>query len=487
MRTKLTAAHVIGYGPQGHEFWQPGEVVFEGDRIIFVGRDFPGEVDRAVDYGNAIIGPGFIDLDALGDLDSTILCFDNGPEWKIGRVWSEDYLKSGPAEAYSFDEQIFKYRYAFTQLIRNGITTALPITSMLYRAWAENYDEFAAVAKIAEETGIRAYLGPCFMSGLTYVRDDGSVHQHWDEAKGLAGLEEALRYYRDFDNTAGGRVRGFFAPDRIETCTPALLQRLSAIIRETGAPFRLHCCQSRYEFETVVALRGKTPLGWLEELGLLNPQAILPHGIYVSGHPLVSAAGDDDLARLAAAGSSIAHCPVVFARDGEALNSFAAYLAHGINLGLGTDTFPPDIIENMRTGLTVNHLMAGGRNGARAADFYNAATIGGAKALGRDDLGRLAVGAKADITVFDLGGFHLGQFVDPVKTMVLSGSGRDFSDVYIDGRRVMTDGVVAGADYPKLQAQAERQFRKVIETHQERAVGRPPLDEMFKSSFPVRR
>lgn len=487
MRTRLTAAHVIGHGKQGHEFWRDGEVVFENDRILFVGRGFQGNVDRTIDYGNAIVGPGFIDLDALGDLDSTILCFDNGPEWTIGRVWSEEYLKSGPQEAYSFDEQIFKYRYAFTQLIRNGITTALPITSMLYRQWAESYEEFAEVARVAGEIGIRAYLGPCFMSGVTYVRKDGSAHQHWDEAKGLAGLEEALRYYRDFDNSAQGRVRGFFAPDRIETCTPSLLQRLSAIIAETNAPFRLHCCQSRYEFETVVSLRGKTPLGWLDDLGLLNPQAILPHGIYVSGHAEVSVSGDADMTRLAASGASIAHCPVVFARDGEALNSFAKYLARGINFGLGTDTFPPDIVENMRVGLTVNHLMEGGRRSARAADFYNAATLGGAKALGRDDLGRLAPGAKADITVFDLDGFHLGQFVDPVKTMVLSGSGRDFRDVYVDGRRVMADGIVVGADYDALQEQADRQFRKVIETHRERAVGRPPLEEMFESSFPVRR
>ena len=287
-RTRLTAEWVVGFDGHGHVLWPNGEVVFTGDRIEFVGRNFPGSADRTVDYGRALIGPGFIDLDALGDLDTTILTFDNGPDWTLGRVWSEEALKAGPEEAYTPDEELFQYRYAFAQLIRNGITTALPITSMLYRAWAESYDEFARVAALAGEMGIRAYLGPCFMSGLTYVRPDGSLHQHFDEAKGLAGLDDAVRFIRDFDGASGGRVRGFFAPDRIETQLPGVLSRLAAINRELNVPMRVHCCQSASEFETVLRLRGHSPLGWLEQLGLLNQQAILPHGIYLSGHPQVS-------------------------------------------------------------------------------------------------------------------------------------------------------------------------------------------------------
>lgn len=484
-RTKLTAEWVAGFDGQNHVLWPNGEVVFSGDRIEFAGRNFPGPVDRTINYGKALIGPGFIDLDALGDLDTTILTFDNGPDWTLGRVWSEEALRAGPREAYTPDEELFKYRYAFTQLIRNGITTALPITSMLYRAWAESYDEFARVAVLAGEIGIRAYLGPCFMSGLTYARPDGSLHQHFDEARGLAGLDDAVRFIKDFDGAFNGRVRGFFAPDRIETQTPAVLTRLSAINRELGVPMRLHCCQSVYEFETVLRLRGATPLGWLEQLGLLNPHAILPHGIYLSGHPQVSLSGDADLGRLAAYGASIAHCPVVFARDGEALNSFSKLRCRGINLGLGTDTFPPDIVENMRTGLTVCHLMEGHRHTSTAAEFYSAATLGGAKALGRDDLGRLSPGAKADITVFDLSGFHHGQVLDPVKSMVLSGSGRDFRASFIDGIEVMTDGEVRGADYEKLAATADRQFQKAMLVHQDRAPCRPAMATLFKPSFRV--
>lgn len=484
MRTLLTADWVVGFTAGDHCLIPRGEVVFSGSRIEFVGRRFDGPVDRRIDYGRALIGPGFVDLDALGDLDTEVLTFDNGPGQALGRIWTEEALLRGPQDAYTPEEELLKYRYAFTQLIRNGITTALPITSMLYRAWAESYDEMAGVAAIAEEMGIRAYLGPCYMSGLTYQRADGSRARHWDEAKGLAGLDDAARFIADFDGKAQGRIRAFLAPDRIETQTPKVLERTAALQRETGVPMRLHCCQSVYEFETVLELRGLTPLGWLESLGLLTDKAILPHGICISGHPQVSIAGDADLRRLVGSGATVAHCPVVFGRDGEALASFARYRAQGVRFGMGTDTHPADMVENIRLGRSLSALMDGEVK-ASAADFYRAATIGGADALGRPDLGRLAEGAMADITVFDLSGFHLGQVLDPIKAMALAGSGRDFRAAFIDGREVMADFAVLGSDTEALTRRADGMILRARAVHADRAPGRPAVENIFRPAFPI--
>ena len=482
MRTLLSADWVVGFEDGRHVLWQDGEVVFTGNTIEFVGPAFPGVVDRRIDYGRAVIGPGFIDLDALGDLDTEVLTFDNGPGKNLGRIWTEDALRRGPTETYTREEELFKYRYAFTQLLANGITTALPITSMLYRAWAESYDEMAGVAAIAAEMGLRVYLGPCFMSGLTYQRADGCLAQHWDEPRGLAGLAEAEQFIADYDSHASGRIRAFLAPDRIETQTPAVLARMSDVQKASGVALRLHCCQSVYEFELVRKLRGHTPLGWLEDLRLLGERAILPHGIYVSGHPQVSLEGDEDLRRLVGSGATIAHCPLVFGRDGEHLSSFAAYQARGVRFGMGTDTFPADMVANIRLGLMLSHQDQVAPP-ATAADLYTAATLGGARALGRDDLGRIACGAKADVTVFDLGGFHLGQVLDPIKSMVLAGSGRDFRDVWVDGVRLVKDFKVKAANTEALTGQADKQFLKARQTHAHRAPGHPAVEDMFQPAF----
>ena len=484
MRTRLKAAVVVGFNGTSHEIWRDGEVVFSGDQVEFVGRDFPGHVDKTVDYGQALIGPGLIDLDALGDLDSGVLGFDNGDKLEMGRLWSADYLALGPRETYSAEEEAFKYRYAFSQLIRNGITTALPITSMYYRAWAENYDEFACVAGIAGQLGLRVYLGPCYMSGMTYIRQDRSLAQHWDEPRGLAGLEHALRFFQDFDGAHDGLVRGMLAPDRIETCTPALLARTADLSRELKSPVRLHCCQSVYEFELVQKLRGTTPLGWLEKMGLLNSRAILPHGIYISGHPRVPDRSQDDWHRLRASNASIAHCPVVFARMGDALPSFSKFKEAGINIGLGTDTWPPDLLHNMQVGLYVARVIEGDAARTSTADMYNAATLGGAKALGRDDLGRLAPGAQADIVVFDLHAVHLGPLFDPFKNLILAGRGTDCRASYIRGRQLMENFELLGTNSTQLQIQAQHQFEKLMASHTTRAFGKPAQDQLFHPVFP---
>src|SRR6478609_5647760 len=149
MRTRLTADWVVGHGAGQHCLIERGEVVYQDSHILFVGHDFPGEADVTHAYGKALIAPGFIDLDALADLDTTILGFDNQPGWRKGRVWPQSYMDRGPREMYSADELCFQKRYAFAQLVRNGITTALPIASLFYREWGETADEFIAAADIA--------------------------------------------------------------------------------------------------------------------------------------------------------------------------------------------------------------------------------------------------------------------------------------------------------------------------------------------------
>ena len=481
--TRVRARHVIAWDGTSHRTLKDGEVVFRGDTIIFVGRGYEGPVDAEIDGGNAVLGPGFIDLNALGDLDTTVLAFDNQPDWAKGRTWPEDYVASGPIEMYSDEEQTFKMKYAFAQLIRNGITTALPITSMFYREWAETYDEFARSAESAAELGIRAYLGPCYMTGVEVVRADGSFHTHWDEERGLKGLADAERYIRTFDGAHGGLVRGMLAPDRIENCTPELIRRSAAVSAEYGVPVRLHCCQSMDEFNSIVGRYDMTPVEWLKSLDFLGERALLPHGVFLTGHSQVARQGDD-VGILAASGATLIHCPLVLSRYGGTMESFARLRKAGIRIGLGTDTFPPDMVENMRLGISLCRVADHSVTAASAADFYDAATVHAADALGRSDLGRLAVGAKADMTIFDLSDFAIGQVIDPIQTMMLSGTGRDFRTSIINGRVVMRDRQLPGVDLDEWNVRAQAQFEGLIAKYPLRTLNHPPVEEIFAPSYP---
>lgn len=474
-RILLSARWVIGHDAGRHVVYENGAVVIEGDAVLHVGHGFDGDVAQRIDYGQAVISPGFIDLDALSDLDTTILGYDNGPAWKCGRVWPETYVARGPYEMYAPEELAFQKRHAFAQLIRNGITTALPIASLFYREWGETVAEFDAAAQAATDLGLRVYLGPAYRTGGQVTDDTGRIRATFDEARGLRGLDDAAAFAARIDGSAGGRIRAMFAPDRIETCTETLLQRTAAIADDMGAPVRQHCCQSPVELRLVRQQHGCAPIEWLDRIGVLRRNWLLPHGTQASAA---------EFALIAEAGATLVHCPLVSARHGGALNSFARCRAIGITIGLGTDTHPPDMILNMQIGMMVARL-ADGMEAIRAEAMFDAATLGGAAALDRPDLGRLAPGARADIAVIDLR--RALQTPDPVQTLMTSVSGRDVRDVWIDGRQVMADGIIPGVDETADAARAQLQFDGLVAKYPDRTAGHPPVGQIFRPSYERRK
>lgn len=469
-RTLLTARWVIGFEDGAHVIFENGCLLIEGDRIAHVGPMVEVEAKRC-DYGPAIISPGFVDLDALSDLDTTILGFDTFPAWRKGRVWPESYIARGPYEMYSAEELAFQKRFAFADLIRNGITTALPIASLFYREWGETVAEFDAAADAAEDLGLRAYLGPAYRTGGQVTDEDGTIRAIYDEQRGLEGLEQAAAFAARIDGRAGGRIRAMFAPDRIETCTPDLIRRTAKLAGEMAAPVRQHCLQSEIELRLVREQHGVTPIEFLAQNGALGPAWLLPHGTQAS---------ERDFEMIRDAGATIVHCPLVSGRHGGMLRSLPRCLSMGINVGMGTDTAPADMILNMQTGMMTARL-AEGMASITSDALFDAATLGGARALGREDLGRLAPGAKADIAVIDLG--QALQTPDPITTLMTSCSGRDVRDVWIDGRCVMQDRQIPGVDEAKDRALAQAQFDGLIAKYPDRTVGHPPVSDIFRQNY----
>ena len=473
-RVLLTARWVVGHRDGRHVILDDGVVVFEGDRVVFVGHDYPGEVAERIDYGNAILSPGFVDLDALSDLDTTVLAFDNQPSWKKGRVWPKSYMDRA-YEMYTQDELAFQKRYAFAQLIRNGVTTALPIASLFYREWGETDAEFSAAADAAHELGLRVYLGPAYRAGNSYVEEDGRIAFFHDEERGLRNLAGALAFAERIEGLASPLVRAMLAPDRLETNTPDLLRRTADAGRDR--------CQSALEFDRITGAYGMTPLEWMDSLGVLNERMLLPHGEYVAGTRNVDRPGRD-LDILKNAGATLVHCPVVSARHGGFMDSFSKFRAMGVRIGLGTDTWPPDVIQNMQVGILLSRVTDGAIDTVRSEHYFDAATLGGADALRRPDLGRLQPGSKADIIVIDMGHDRIGHVIDPIQTLMLASSGRDVTDVIIDGRFVMVDGRIPGFDAKAEQARAQRQFDGLVARYPERTYGHPPVEAIFSSAYP---
>lgn len=475
-RTLLTASWVVGHRDGSHRLLKNGEVVFENGEIAFVGHEFPGEVARRIDFGNALVSPGLIDLDALSDLDTTILGIDHHPGWAKGRVWPRSYVEAGPYEMYSPEELAFQKRFAFGQLLLNGITTAAPIASLFYREWGETVAEFEAAADAAGELGLRVYLSPAFRSGGMVLEEPGRMVPVFDEERGFQGLADAIAFIEKQSGRHGDLVRGMLAPDRVETSTLALIERTDAAARELGCKFRLHMAQGVMEVDTVRKLHGSTAPVWLAKAGLLSERLIAPHA---------TNATEEDLVLYAENGVSIVHCPLVSSRGGSTLSSFSSCRKRGINIAMGTDTAPADMLMNLLVGLITCRINDGAPDQIRCADLFDAATLGGARALGRSDLGHLSPGARADIAVFDLDDTVMAPSIDPITTLVTGGSGKVTRAVFVDGRLSMRERQVARIDMRRAREQAQAQFDRLIAKYPERSWANPPVSEIFPPSYPV--
>jgi cytosine/adenosine deaminase-related metal-dependent hydrolase len=153
-------------------------------------------------------------------------------------------------------------------------------------------------------------------------------------------------------------------------------------------------------------------------------------------------------------------------------------------VGLGTDTYPRDLVSEMRLAALLCKVVERDFEVATSADVFSAATLGGARALRRDDLGRLAPGAKADIALVDLRKLRIGPYRDPIKALVQCGTGDDVSRVIVDGRTVVEGGRVVGVDEDRVladaQREAERLWAEVPEWHWQKLTA----DELSPMSLP---
>ena len=185
---------------------------------------------------------------------------------------------------------------------------------------------------------------------------------------------------------------------------------------------------------------------------MLGDKAIIGHAIFLGHHSWLHWPTQTDLADFADTGTTVAHCPTVFSRRGILLEDFGRYPAAGVNLGIGTDTFPQNFVEELRTAAILARIAAGNAHAVTAADIFTAATIGGARGLGRRDLGRIAPGAKADFMMVDITHPAMQPLYDPVRSMVYAAGERAVRHVFVGGQQVVRDGNALAFDYADASA-----------------------------------
>ena len=469
MRTLLQGGWVIGYRDGHHCMDRNHQVVFEDDRILYVGPKFEGRVDATMDAAGKLVCPGFIDTHVhSGHRASHRLITDTGRPDYFGQPFLEvsvpregtriegDLRYMRPDEQGLEEELAHHAVYTVAEMLRNGITTFVEYGSQL------RVQE--ALAQQCARLGMRAYLGPGFCSGHWVGDANGRLKLALDEAAGTRGLQDSIAFAERMQAAGGGLVRGILVARELEAMSVDLLLRTRETADAMQLPMATHAAYNVLEFHHVVREHRMTPIELLDSVGMLRPTLNIGHGNFIADNPLLNYSGARDLKLMGAAGVSISHCPINLARRGRALDSWQKYRDAGVNIALGTDTYPRDMILNMRTASYHGKVMSHNYRAATAAEMLSAATLAGARSVGRDDLGRLAPGARADIIIIDLSGgdtLRYGPVRDPVKSLIECGIGDDVDTTIVAGQVRMQGGSIPGVNFAQLRARAQSAAERI--------------------------
>jgi cytosine/adenosine deaminase-related metal-dependent hydrolase len=416
-----------------HTYQRNVDLAFD-DRISFIGRDYAGPADRIVDGRERFVIPGLIDIHSHPEHEPLYrgIREEHGlPSMQMTGLYERSQALSAPDD----DARLASAEFAYCELLLSGVTSLVDISV----PWGGWIDLFA-------KSGMRGFLAPGYASARWYMEDDRELRYAWDEARGRAGFDAAMKTIDAALEHPCGRLSGVVSPMQIDTCTADLLRDSRAAARDRGLPLTVHVAQSVVETREMIRRHGQTPVQWAQSLGLLGPGAILGHAIFIDTHSWVRWWTKTDLKILGDTGTAVAHCPTPFARYGQVMENFGDYLRAGVTMGLGTDCSPHNLVEEMRKAAILARIAARDITTVSTADLLHAATAGGATALMRDDLGRLARGKKADIVLVDLACPQMQPARDPLRGFVYHAADRAVRDVFVDGRQIVADGRVTTLD-----------------------------------------
>lgn len=433
MRRLFSHGHVVTMDDEGTELTD-GWVLVEHGLVAAVGDGPEPEADETVHLRGAVVIPGLVNthhhlyqtLTRARSQDGTLF------EWlvELYPVWAGIDAESVYAAA----------RTGLAELALSGCTTVFDHHYVFPRG-QEGLIE--AEVRAAQELGVRIVASRGSMD--LGVSDGGlppdslveSVDEILTDTERLAGIAD------------GAMVQIAVAPCSPFSVTRELMTESAALARRLGLKLHTHLAETAEEDAFCQETFGCRPTEYLEQLGWLHDDVWCAHCVHLP---------PPDVAAFARAGVGVAHCPTSNLRLGAGFAPVRELLDAGVDVGLGVDGSASnergDLFLEVKNAL----LVARGRGGPRALGVREAirlGTRGGAAVLGRDDLGMLAPGKRADLAVWPVDDLSLQGAADPVAGLVFAGPHR-VERLVVAGEDVVRGGSLLRAD----EAEIVREHRR---------------------------
>ena len=406
-----------------------GDILIENDKIAVLGQVSEEQAAGAeiIDGRNTIAMPGLVNTHTHAAM-TLLRSYADDMElmpWLNDKIW--------PAEAKFVNEYIYwGSALAAVEMIQSGTTT-----------FADMYDSMHEVARVTEESGLRANLS----RGCVVFSDPE-----------LKNIQKNVRLHENFNNAADGRIKVWFAPHAPYTCPPAYVEKIVEAAKSCNAGIHVHLAETLDEQRQIAEGYGKTPTEYLNDLGVFELPTLAAHSVYLN---------DNDIAILKEHNVGIAHNPSSNLKLASGIANIPKYLRAGLNVGIGTDGCSSNNTLNMFKEMTicsfVQKVNAMDPTVLPADSILQLATIGGAKVLRWDDeIGTLEAGKKADLILVDFNKPHFAPWNNSVSDLVYSAQGSDVKTTIVNGNVLMKNYEVLTMDVEKIMAETARIARNVL-------------------------
>lgn len=323
--------------------------------------------------------------------------------WLSERIWPLEKALVSPEFVHDGTQ------LAAFEMLRSGTTCC-----------SDMYFYPEAAVRALRSTGMRAVAGIIAIEFPTAYAADAEDYLR----KGLATRDE----FRD-DPLVGFTL----APHAPYTVSDATLVRIETLAEELDLPIHTHVHETREEIGESVARHGCRPLERLERLGLVSERLIAVHAVHLD---------DSEIRLLGERGATVAHCPASNLKLASGLAPVAKLAEARVNLALGTDGAASnnriDMLAELRLAALLAKGVAGDAGVFGAADALEAATLGGARALGLERrIGSIEAGKEADLAAFDLSAIETQPLYEVVSQLVYAAGREQVSDVWVAGDHVV--------------------------------------------------
>jgi 5-methylthioadenosine/S-adenosylhomocysteine deaminase len=399
-----------------------GAVAISGDTIADIGpaaKFSDAAAETRIDARGGVIMPGLINTHT----HAAMTCFRGLADDLDLMTWLNHYIF--PAEARLNADKVYAGALlACAEMILSGTT-----------CFSDMYLFEDAVAEAAKAAGVRAVVGE--------VLYDFPSPNYGEIENGFAYTEDLMSKWRD-----DPLITVAVEPHSTYLCAPDLLQRAAAVSDENQAPLIIHVAETESEAEKIRSAYGKSPVGYLADVGVLSPRLVACHCVVLS---------DADIALLRDNNVKVSHNPESNMKLASGISPVPKLLDAGVCVGLGTDGCTSnndlDMFAEMDMTAKIHKVSRLDPTLMDAKTVVRMATTDAARVLGLDkQTGSLEVGKKADLILIDTQKPHLTPMYNIYSHLVYAAGGGDVAAAMINGRLIMKDRALFSMDVEKVMA-----------------------------------